>query len=323
MGLRSRNQDEEMPGIFDEDGGLEEADDTKKGIEPLEETVFDGYWAERECIEENASVDSIQMGTHDGTVRVVKRSGLRLRAAKQLKKQGSLDGENGSSESMKVPIAREEAIMEAEAALAVLKRQNNVWLRTTIPDVGVLRNWADIQKRPFLDIIQRERALQEYVVSRLSDYIDADQRLFMDEFNRAGFPASFSEEDIACVRELAALKKTIVDFEPSERSQHVVEKMCRYKVPWWTANNSLVRLWGQLDCGVQVLSDTQLVNDMVDVLGDEHLLKEECATGESTIISFANSIRNNVAFLKGLVLGKYQGHESVFDAIIEKRDKEE
>lgn len=321
MGLRSRSHDEEMLGIFDEDGGLGEDGDTKKGIEPCEDTTFDVYWAEQECLEENTSVDSIQMGTHDGATRLVKRSGLRLRATRPAKKQGVLGEE--SRESMQASIAREDAVVEAEAVLAVLKRQDRAWLRTTIPDVGVLRKWAEFQKRPFLDIAQREMFLEQYIVSRLSGYIDSDQRLFLDDFNKEGFPASFSEEDIACVRELAALKKTIVEFEPSERSQHVVEKMCRYRVPWWEANNSLIRLWGQLDCGVQVLSDAQLVNDMVDVLGDDHLLKEECATGESTIVSFANSICNNVAFLKGVVLSKYQGHEPVFDAIIEKRDKEE
>jgi hypothetical protein len=82
-------------------------------------------------------------------------------------------------------------------------------------------------------------------------------------------------------------------------------------IPWWISNNSVVRLWGQIHCGLQVFEDMQLLRDLVDVLGIQWL----DATNDGDGIKFTY-MTQHVDQLKKEIRQKYPELEKVFNVII-------
>ncbi len=108
-----------------------------------------------------------------------------------------------------------------------------------------------------------------------------------------------------------ALNKEIRWLEDNRRSG---------TIPWWRSNSSLVRLWGQLNCGFQVFNDVQLVMDLVDVLGKDCFDLDSSTKDEITVFAFMGH-NNNADSLKKTIRAKYPDLSSLFDAIIRTLDK--
>ncbi len=53
-----------------------------------------------------------------------------------------------------------------------------------------------------------------------------------------------------------------------------IQRSMNCNVAWWDSSNSLVRLWGQINAPYQVFEDTVILNDLLEVLGQEFLFKK-------------------------------------------------
>lgn len=128
-----------------------------------------------------------------------------------------------------------------------------------------------------------------------------------------------SEEEISA--SLEELRKWRSTLKPMRRAVHLVEKHFGYQCPWWDSPNALVRVWGQLDCALQVFSDERMVRDLVEVLGRQNVIAD-FQPREGRLYGFAY-LTENAERLKQMIRAKYPDHQALFGAIIRKQDKNE
>lgn len=224
----------------------------------------------------------------------------------------------------------------------------------TVPDLQVLGRWQSEQPRPDRAVLEMEKQLTEVFQNQVRQTLSwADGLLKTNKSedvqnladsstdNSADVVSSQSEEwrygrdgfeDNICSpkvlleeqevrRYLDELHQWRSTLKPMRRAVHLVEKHFGYVCPWWDSPNALVRVWGQLDCALQVFSDERMVRDLVEVLG-KNVVTAGLQPREGRLYGFAY-LTENAARLKKMIAEKYREHSGLLDAIIRKQDKNE
>ncbi len=221
-------------------------------------------------------------------------------------------------------------VVEVDGSVEVMEGQVEDVLRTEAIQTrsDVIRMFDDtrdeIPTRPDLGSLMDQARL----------YDQARKELFEADTVNAGEDDSgdltrlVSEAELTALRALNVVEITSVD--PKTRwlptaAGTIVKALDRNRkpgdVPWWISNSSVVRMWGQLNCGFQVFEDLQLIRDLVDVLGKEWI-KPEAAQVGGEMITFVY-MTQHVDGLKIEIRQKYPQLANVFDAIVRKQNKEE
>lgn len=205
-----------------------------------------------------------------------------------------------------------------------------------VPDLHVLHNWQKEQPRPDKALLEMEKMLTDVFHARVEKGLswvdellekeeeDSFQATPEDDANADGeagdafwAPTVLITEEEAR-RDLESLKEWRGSLKPKRRAVHLVEKHFGYECPWWDSPNALVRVWGQLDCALQVFSDERMVRDLVEVLGRE-VVTEDTQPREGRFYGFAY-LTENAGRLKKMIWQRYAVHAAVLDAIIRKQD---
>lgn len=126
--------------------------------------------------------------------------------------------------------------------------------------------------------------------------------------------------ELQTASELLHQNRSIGFLPTAGREIGIVQGNYRYRYPWWQANSSIVRLWGQLDCICQLFDDSQLLKDLADVLGKDWV---DLGPGINTdsMVTFVFMTRN-AQIIKEAIRKKFPALDVLFGAIIEKQDKE-
>lgn len=201
----------------------------------------------------------------------------------------------------------------------------------TVPDVGAYKLQSSQKPRPMLAVAQMEADLQDFCAGihntlawdgdSVSDDSDMDDGDLVDDFLDRGTglsPITLQTEEEA-LSQMRALRTKVSTLPPKERALLLVEKHCGYNHPWWEWRNALIVLWGQLDCGIQILSDARLLKALSQVLGSE-LINFDPERGQENGYTFAY-LTENAGELKAKILEKYSDQRLVLEAIISKKDK--
>jgi hypothetical protein len=213
----------------------------------------------------------------------------------------------------------------------------------TVPDIRVLDDWQKEQPRPDRALLEMEKLLTEAFRSRVdremswvAELVGQNDQLYGEknsgeavlpeqavgeEIQEADFDTTTFISEEEAQQNLESLRKWRSSLRPMRRAVHLVEKHFGYECPWWDSPNALVRVWGQLDCALQIFSDERLVRDLVEVLGKEVVIADTHPR-EGRLYGFAY-LTENAGRLRALIRQKYAGHKALLDAIIRKQNNNE
>lgn len=204
----------------------------------------------------------------------------------------------------------------------------------TVPDVGAYKMLGSQKARPMLAVVQMEAELRGVCsndVRRTLGWaqderswesgqevspVGNDDGVFGEDSGLR--PTRFLSESEA-LSQIQALRTTVSSLPPKEKTLLLVEKHYAYNYPWWESQNALIRLWGQLDCALQVLGDSRLLKDLSQVLGME-LINFDRDRSKERGYTFAY-LTENAAELKDRISTKYSNQRVVLDAIVGKKDR--
>ena len=184
----------------------------------------------------------------------------------------------------------------------------------TVPDVGAFRLQGAEKPRPMKAVVEMEADLRAACVHDVHDALKWGEERSAQHFD--SLPAGALSEDDA-MRQIESLRSKISSLPPKDKALLLVEKHCGYEYPWWESQNSLIRLWGQLDCGIQLLSDKRLVADLLQVLGQE-LINFDRDKSKDKNYTFAY-LTENLAELKLKIREKYPETLALLASIVKKK----
>jgi hypothetical protein len=211
----------------------------------------------------------------------------------------------------------QEVIVDYEQLMAILDDAEQAG-RATFPDLSVLSQWEEEQERPFKAQAEMEDALRIATKHQVEESLQWEQEDEAPEETIFQDLPSLEFIEAKRLSELNTLKSDLADLSIRERNILMMEKHYRYEHPWWDSPFALVRLWGQLDCGIQVFSDAQLIHDLVEILGRNAIINES-SLQEGRIFGFAYMVDNSQR-LKNLIKAQYPEQQHVLNVIIRKQD---
>lgn len=180
-------------------------------------------------------------------------------------------------------------------APALEAEENSMRNLVTIPDIGAL--------------LMRSRE----EIARVDNLVEEHQRK----------KAAYSRSDGSIYVPDAELKKQREQVMDSANTVHdrtlmMLQATHHYEVAWWNSNNSLVRVWGQLNCGAQILEEAQFLADLKDVLGEGYMNEPEMGVKmpDQTDLAF---VLTRQPQLRLAICNKYP--QVNLDAIIARRKK--
>lgn len=103
-----------------------------------------------------------------------------------------------------------------------------------------------------------------------------------------------------------------------QRTLALLQMTYNYEVAWWSSNNALVRIWGQMNCASQILDREQIIADLKEVLGEQMLIEDH--HGEMIpVVWDLNFIITHQPGIRSAIRAKYS--KANLDAIIARRTK--
>jgi hypothetical protein len=363
MGLDSKRRGEDLEGEFCDEEGNVARDVTISAADDSVDDCFDGYWVDdagniipqfesgdmvigeggEVLVDENGNevLSYDEVLPEPSTVRKGGKpnpiSGFRLKTAAALHESAETIVP-ASAEKVEESLSqiREETVRQQQRMLTLvnetsrpseeLDEDDDPDMRPTMPDIGVVMRWGEKQERPLLTYVEKEEDLKRAIEKRMKDaQAVVDRCLAKNEIIYGPIPDKvfMDPEHLREMKELAEITKTIATMSPAQRGLMVMEKTVRYALPWWESRSSLVRLWGQLDCDVQMNEDEDLLRDLIEVVGEAWLHENEYLNTRERANCFAHVIGNKREELKARIWNKYPEQRILFTAIIAKQTKDD